>query len=106
MTYSSYTTCDQDPKAKFSSECAGPASTYYQLKGRSLNTSQRLKEAFFVLAMRIQLRLSLTQQGHCERSFGTTMLVLAINATTFSRRPNLPLEKDVNKTVVTEQVPN
>ena len=67
----------------------------------SLNTLQRLKEAFLVLAMRIQLRLSLTEQGHCERWFGISVLVLAINATTFSRSPNLSLEKDVNKTVVT-----
>jgi len=30
-----------------------------------------------------------TQKGHCERSFGTNVLELAINATTFSRCPNL-----------------
>ena len=30
-----------------------------------------------------------TQKGHCERSFGTKVLVSANNATTFSRRPNL-----------------
>jgi len=30
-----------------------------------------------------------TQKGQCERSFGTNVLVLAINATTFSRRPKL-----------------
>jgi len=34
-------------------------------------------------------RMGKTQKGLCERSFGTNVLVFAINTTTFSRRPNL-----------------
>ena len=42
-----------------------------------------------------------TQKGHCERSSGTNVLVLAINTTTLSRCMNL-LKQHCNKNVVVE----
>jgi len=47
-----------------------------------------------------------TQKGHCEQSFGTHVLVLAINTTTFSRRPNLLKRKSTKMYRTSSEVPS
>jgi len=66
----------------------------------------RSRRSTFKWAPKVHHMMGKTQKGHCERSFGTNaVLVLAINAKTFSRRPNL-LKRTLTKNVIIEQVPN